>query len=148
VPRVLAMASQPMEDCDWSIEKKNEKKWVFVTNEAIKNKTVFNVTLEFDDINKNKQSLSVVASQKLLREFHGCIDPDDDDKIREHTDFYYLVKYDTEDRISKKKAKGEVAKVKNLNMKAFPVSIFHMIYILFNTLFCCFYRHVPWNSES
>ena len=107
------MASQPMEDCDWSIEKKNEKKWVGVTNEAIKNKTVFTVTLEFEDLNENKQSLSVVASQKLLREFHGCIHPDDDDKIREHTDFYYLVKYDTEDRISKKKAKGEVAKVKN-----------------------------------
>jgi hypothetical protein len=107
------MESQPLEDDSmYTISKKNDKKWVSVTSLALSNGTKITLTCTFVDVHGTVHALTVPASVKALREFHGCVPIDDDDQILASNELYDTFKYNTESLQEQKVAFAKAAKVR------------------------------------
>lgn len=106
------MESQEIDDTDTLIEKKKIQKWKAVTAHALKNKTDFSATLKFIDVDGNDVELTVKADQPLLNNIWNCVSIDDDDTVIALNDFYYKIKFNTEQIIDYRKAKGNHIRVR------------------------------------
>lgn len=113
--KIVRMDSQPLDDVvegDYSIEKKNDKKWKGVMNHAKRNKTPFTMTLSFSDVDGCVHDLPVVPSEDLLCSFYNCVDSEDEDQIITANSYYYKVKHNTEQLIQYRKARGDHIRVR------------------------------------
>jgi len=107
------MASQPIDDeSAFLIKKKNLQKWKSVTSHALKSKTEFTTSLQFIDVDGETQSISVKADQPLMNALWNCIHDDDDDNIIEMNNMYCKIKFNTEQIIQFRKARGTHIKVR------------------------------------
>jgi hypothetical protein len=107
------MASQPIDDeSSFLIKKKNLQKWKSVTSHALKSKTEFTTSLQFIDVDGETQSISVKADQPLMNALWNCIHDDDDDNIIEMNNMYCKIKFNTEQIIQFRKARGTHIKVR------------------------------------
>lgn len=108
------MDSQPLDeivDGEYSIEKKNDKKWKGVVNHAIRNKTRFKMTASFVDVDNTVHEISVTPNEELLCSFYTNVDCDDDEQVIASNSFYYKIKHNTEQLIQYRKARGDQIRV-------------------------------------
>jgi hypothetical protein len=106
------MESQEIDDSDSLIAKKKIQKWKSVTAHALKNKTEFFSTLKFVDVDGNEVELTTKADQSLLNNIWDCVSFEDDDAVIALNDFYYKIKFNTEQIIDYRKAKGNHIRVR------------------------------------
>ena len=106
------MESQDLNEEDTLIEKKKIQKWKAVTAHALKNKTDFFATLKFVDVDGNDVEFTVKADQTLLNHVWNCVPTDDDDTVIQMNDTYYKIKFNTDQIIEFRKAKGNHIRVR------------------------------------
>lgn len=114
---LFRMDSQPYDEVvaeDYVIEKKNDKKWKGVVSHAKRNKTPFTMTLAFSDVDGTTHELSVEPSESLMCNFYSCVNSDDEDQIMSANSYYYKMKYNTDQLIEYRKAKGDHIRVREV----------------------------------
>lgn len=110
--KLQRMESQDLNEEDTLIEKKKIQKWKAVTAHALKNKTDFFATLKFVDVDGKDVEFTVKADQILLNHVWNCVSPDDDDTVIQMNDTYYKIKFNTDQIIEFRKAKGNHIRVR------------------------------------
>ena len=110
------MESQEINDYDTLIEKKKIEKWKAVVAHAIKHKTNFRATLSFTDVDKNEVSMDVKADKALLAHFWNCVDEENDDEVIAFNEIYYKMKFNTEQIIEYRRARGTHIKVRDVGV--------------------------------
>jgi hypothetical protein len=98
------MDSQPIED--FVLQKVHSKTWVSNVSKAIRNKVKFESTLSFVDSTGEKQTLTVVPSLELCKEYQPCVGVDDDEHIMQLNEFSSKIKVTTQDKIDIRIAKS------------------------------------------